>query len=59
MHLRSDGQLLGKNDLLHPAHHGFRVKHSTVTALLQMVYTWIDAFEQNEVSAVLMLDMSN
>ena len=49
---------LEENNLLHPAHHGFRAKHSTVTALLQMFDTWIDAFEQNEVSAVLMLDMS-
>ena len=49
---------LEENNLLHPSHHGFRAKHRTVTALIQMYNTLIDAFERNEVSAVLMLDMS-
>ena len=49
---------LEENDLLHPSHHGFRAKHSTVSALIQMFDTWIDAFEDEEVSAVIMLDMS-
>ena len=49
---------LEESNLLHPSHHGFRAKHSTVTALIQMFDTWIDAYERNEVSAVLMLDMS-
>ena len=46
------------NGLLHPSHHGFRAKHSTVSALVQMYDTWIEAFEDDEVSAVIMLDMS-
>ena len=49
---------LEENGLLHPSHHGFRAKHSTVSALVQMFDTWIEAFEDDEVSAVIMLDMS-
>ena len=49
---------LEENNLLHPSHHGFRAKHSTCTALIQMFDSWIEAFEHGEVSAVLMLDMS-
>ena len=49
---------LEENNLLHPSHHGFRAKHSTCTALIQMFDSWIEAFENGEVSAVLMLDMS-
>ena len=49
---------LEENNLLHPSHHGFRARHSTASALIQMFDTWIDAFEQDEVSAVIMLDMS-
>ena len=47
-----------ENDLLHPNHHGFRPKHSTASALIQMFDSWIEAFENDEVSAVIMLDMS-
>ena len=46
------------NSLLHPNHHGFRQKHSTCTALVQMIDTWVEAFDAEEISAVLMLDMS-
>ena len=46
------------NDLLHPSHHGFRQKHNTSTALIQMIDTWAEAFEDEKVSAVVMLDMS-
>ena len=46
------------NGLLHPSHHGFRQKHSTSTALVQMMDTWFEAFDNEELSAVLMLDMS-
>ena len=49
---------LESNDLLHPSHHGFRRKHNTSTALLQMVDVWLEALEDDEVSAVVMLDMS-
>ena len=49
---------LETNQLLHPSHHGFRAKHSTVSALAEMFDTWVEAFEDDEVSAVVMLDMS-
>ena len=49
---------LEHNDLLHPFHHGFRSKHNTSTALLQMVDVWLEALEDQEISAVVMLDMS-
>ena len=49
---------LEANHLLHPSHHGFRSKHSTVTALIEMYDQWIEAFEKDEVSAAVMLDLS-
>ena len=49
---------LEENQLLYPSHPGFRDKHSTVSALIQMFDSWIEAFEDDEVSAVIMLDMS-
>ena len=42
---------------MHPSHHGFRAKYSTVSALIQMFDSWIED-EDDEVSAVIMLDMS-
>ena len=51
-------QYLEENELLHPSHHGFRSCHSTASSLLQMYDTWITAMEKNEISAVIMLDMS-
>ena len=47
-----------ENGLLNPSHHGFRQKHNTCTALIQMIDTWVEAFDNKELSAVLMLDMS-
>ena len=49
---------LESNSILHPCHHGFRAKHSTCTALLQMQDSWLDALERNEITAVVMCDMS-
>ena len=49
---------LEDNHLLHPSHHGFRFKHSTVKALIEMHDQWIEAFESDEVSAAVMLDLS-
>ena len=49
---------LNENNLLHPSHHGFRACHNTVTALLQMYDSWIEAFEKDEISAVVLIDMS-
>ena len=51
-------EYLEKNDLFHPAHNGFRSSHNTCTALLKMYDTWVNAFENNEISAVVLLDMS-
>ena len=47
-----------QNQLLHPSHHGFRAKHNTSTALVQMFDVWVDAFDHGDISAVVMLDMS-
>jgi hypothetical protein len=49
---------LEENNLLHPSHHGFRSKHNTSTAILQTYDVWLEALENNEISAVVMLDMS-
>ena len=49
---------LEENHLLHPSHHGFRAGRSTATALIEMYDQWIEAFERNEVTAVVMLDLS-
>ena len=46
------------NNLLHPSHHGFRGKHNTSTALLQMIDTWVEAFDKDDVTAVVMVDLS-
>ena len=46
------------NNLLHPSHHGFRSKHNTSTAILQMFDTWLDAMEDDEISAVILIDLS-
>ena len=40
---------LESNKILHPSHHGFRSKHSTCTALLQMEDVWLKAFDDNEI----------
>ena len=49
---------LEDNSLLHPCHHGFRAKHNTTTALIQMYDRWVEAFEEKKLSAVVMLDLS-
>ena len=46
------------NQLLHPCPHGFRSMHNTSTALLQKFNTWLDAIEDDKISAVIMLDLS-
>ena len=46
------------NKLLHPSHHGFRVNHSTTTALLQMYDMWVEAMDRGEATGVFFLDMS-
>ena len=49
---------LEDNRILHPSQYGFRSKHSTCTALLQMQDIWLEALNDNEISAVIMCDMS-
>ena len=49
---------LETHDILHPCHHCFRAKHNTCTALLQMQDIWLEALERNEITAVIMCDMS-
>ena len=49
---------LEENKLLHPSHHGFRAKHNTASALIEMYDAWAEAFEDDKLSAVVMLDLS-
>lgn len=46
------------NQLIHPSHHGFRAKHNTSTALLEMFDGWLEAFDNDDITAVIMLDLS-
>ena len=43
---------------MHPSHHGFRKNPSTTTALLEMYSSWVEAYKQDKVTAVVLLDMS-
>ena len=47
-----------KNDLFHPNHHGSIANHSTATALIQLVDTWLEAAERQELCVVCLLDQS-
>jgi hypothetical protein len=51
-------EYMEQNQLLHPSHHGFRAKHSTATALLEMYNGWVEAFDEDKLTAVVMLDLS-
>ena len=46
------------NHLIHPSHHGFRVKHNTSTALIEMFDGWLDEFDNDDITAVIMLNLS-
>ena len=46
------------NQLIHPSHHGFRAMHNTSTALLQMMNGWVEALDDGDITAVIMLDLS-
>ena len=46
------------NNLFHSNHHGFVPKHNTVTALAQLYDIWLEASENKEMSAALLLDLS-
>ena len=47
-----------KNQLLHENHHGSVSGHSTATALIQLVDLWIEASENTELAATLLIDQS-
>ena len=46
------------NNLFHSNHHGFVPKHNTVTALAQLYDVWLEASENKEMTAALLLDLS-
>ena len=50
---------LEMNNILHPAHHGFRAGLNTTTALAQLFEIWSQAFDEGQTSAVLFLDLSS
>ena len=47
-----------QNDLFHPNHHGGLPNHSTVTALIQLYDLWLNAAENQDLLAALLLDLS-
>ena len=46
------------NDLFHPNLHGGLPNHSTVTALIHLYDLWLNAAENQEINAALLLDLS-
>ena len=46
------------NQLFHANHHGFLGNHSTATAIIQLHDIWLQAAENKEFSAALLLDLS-
>ena len=51
-------EYLDRNGLFHPSHHGSRAGHSTTTALIEMYDQWLEGIENNEMTAVMMIDLS-
>ena len=49
---------LTENELLHPSHHAFRKCHNTSTALIEMIDSWVDAIDNEQMAGVCLLDMS-
>ena len=45
-------------NLFHPNHHGSLANHSTATAIIQLFDMWLEAAENQELSAVCLLDQS-
>ena len=37
-----------RNNLFHPNHHGFRARHNTTNALIQMYDSWVEAADKGE-----------
>ena len=46
------------NNLFHPNHHGSLAHHSTATAIIQLFDMWLEAADNQELSAVCLLDQS-
>ena len=47
------------NNLLNPNHHGFRANHSTSTAMIQMMDSWIRGVDTGQLTGACLLDMSS
>ena len=47
-----------ENSLFHPNHHGSLPGHNTASAIIQLYDIWLDAAENNEITAALLLDLS-
>ena len=46
------------HNLFHPNHHGSLANHSTATAIIQLFDMWLEAADNQELSAVCLLDQS-
>ena len=46
------------NNLFHPNHHGSLTHHSTATAIIQLFDMWLEAADNQELSAACLLDQS-
>ena len=44
------------NNLFHPNHHGSLTHHSTATAIIQLFDMWLEAADNQELSAACLLD---
>ena len=51
-------QYMKDHKRLHPNHDGFRVQHSTTTAMLQLYDSWVDAANRGELAGVVLIDQS-
>ena len=49
---------LEDNSLIHPSHHAYRPSHNTTSAMLEMIGCWIEAFEDDDITAAVMVDQS-
>ena len=47
-----------ENNLIHPSHHAYRKMLTTTTSLIEMMDYWVEAFENGEITAVVMCDQS-
>ena len=47
-----------ENNLIHPSHHAYRPMHNSTTALIEIIDDWVEAFENDEITAVVICDQS-